>query len=31
MKYFDVNIIKFIEAYPDENSCKLHLKTVREQ
>lgn len=29
--YFDVNIIKSIEAYPDENSCKLHLKVVIER
>ena len=26
-----MNIIKFVEAYPDEKSCKLHFKTVREQ
>jgi len=30
-KYFDVNIIKFIEQFPDENSCKEHLKGIREQ
>lgn len=26
-----MNIIKFVEAYPDESSCKLHFKKVREQ
>lgn len=26
-----MNIIKFIEAYPDEKSCRLQLKVVREQ
>lgn len=30
-KHFDVNIIKFIEQFPDENSCKEHLKRIREQ
>ena len=30
-KTFDVNIIKFIEQFPDENSCKLHLRGIREQ
>lgn len=29
-KTFDVNIIKFIEQFPDENSCKEHLRKVRE-
>jgi len=29
-KINDVNIIKFIEDFPDEDSCKLHFKTVRE-
>lgn len=29
-KIFDVNIIKFIEQFPDENSCKEHLRKVRE-
>jgi len=29
-KTFDVNIIKFIEQFPDENSCKEHLRGVRE-
>lgn len=29
-KNFDVNIIKFIEQFPDENSCKDHLKGIRE-
>jgi hypothetical protein len=31
MKDFDVNIIKFVEAFPDEKSCKDHFKIVREQ
>lgn len=26
-----MNIIKFVEAFPDENSCKLHLKALREK
>jgi hypothetical protein len=30
-KYFDVNIINFIEQFPDENSCKEHFRRVREQ
>jgi hypothetical protein len=30
-KTFDVNIIKFIEQFPDETSCKDHLRSVREQ
>ena len=29
-KNFDVNIIKFIEQFPDERSCKDHLRKVRE-
>ena len=29
-KTFDVNIIKFIEQFTDENSCKEHLRNVRE-
>ena len=29
-KNFDVNIIKFIEQFPDETSCKDHLRKVRE-
>lgn len=29
-KSFDVNLIKFIEQFPDENSCREHLKQVRE-
>jgi len=29
-KNFDVNIINFIEQYPDEQSCKDHFKQVRE-
>ena len=29
-KIFDVNIIKFIEQFPDENSCKEHLRGIRE-
>ena len=29
-KSFDVNLIKFIEQFPDENSCRAHLKQVRE-
>ena len=28
---FDVNIINFVEQFPDELSCKLHFKHVREQ
>jgi ISXO2-like transposase domain/Transposase zinc-ribbon domain len=31
MKIFDVNIIKFIESFPDEKSCKDHFKGVREK
>jgi len=31
MKNFDVNIIKFIEAFPDEKSCKEDFKAVREK
>ena len=31
IKYFDVNIIKFIESYPDEKSCKDNFKEVREK
>lgn len=30
-KTFDVNIIKFIEQFPDETSCKDHLRNLREQ
>ena len=30
-KIFDVNIIKFIEQFPDENSCKEHFRGVREK
>jgi len=30
-KIFDVNIIKFIEQFPDESSCKEHLRKLREQ
>ena len=30
-KYFDVNIIKFIEEFPDEHSCKEHFRRVREE
>lgn len=30
-KYFDVKLIKFIEDFPDEQSCKLHFKEVREK
>jgi hypothetical protein len=30
-KYFDVNIINFVEQFPDENSCKEHFRRVREQ
>lgn len=30
-KYFDVSIIKFIEEFPDEHSCKEHFRRVREQ
>ena len=30
-KTIDVNIIKFIEQFPDETSCKDHLRKVREQ
>jgi len=30
-KFFDVNIIKFIEDFPDEQSCKEHFRKVREQ
>jgi hypothetical protein len=30
-KIFDVNIIKFIEEFPNENSCKEHFRKVREQ
>ena len=26
-----MNIIKFVEVYPDEKSCKLHFKIVRER
>ncbi len=26
-----MNIIKFVEQFPDENSCKVHLKGIREQ
>ncbi|MCG6186649.1 hypothetical protein [Maribellus maritimus] len=26
----DMNIIKFAEDFPDENSCKEHFKGVRE-
>jgi len=29
-KYFDVNIIKFIEEFPDEQSCKEHFRRTRE-
>jgi len=29
-KNFDVNIINFIEQYPDEQSCKDHFRQVRE-
>ena len=27
----DMNIIKFIESFPDENSCREHFRQVREQ
>ena len=27
----DMNIIKFIESFPDENSCREHFKEVREK
>ena len=27
----DMNIIKFIESFPDENSCRQHFRQVREQ
>jgi len=27
----DMNIIKFIESFPDENSCRHHFRQVREQ
>jgi len=30
-KTFDVNIIKFIEQFPDEHSCKEHFRRVREE
>lgn len=30
-KYFDVNIIKFIEEFPDEHSCREHFRRVREE
>ena len=30
-KYFDVNIIKFFEEFPNEDSCKQHFKGVREK
>ena len=30
-KTFDVNIIKFIEQFPDEHSCKDHFRRVREE
>jgi len=29
-KFFDVNIINFIEQYPDEQSCKDHFREIRE-
>lgn len=28
---FDMNIIKFIEDFPDEHSCRVHFKDVREK
>ena len=31
IKIFDVNIIKFIEEFPTEDSCKQHFKVVREK
>jgi len=27
----DMNIIKFIESFPDEDSCRFHFKSVREK
>jgi hypothetical protein len=30
-KYFDVNIIKFFEEFPNEDSCKQHFKGVRDK
>ena len=30
-KTFDVNLIKFIEEFPDERSCKEHFRKVREE
>ena len=27
----DMNIIKFIESFPDENSCREHFRQIREQ
>src|SRR5665647_1742959 len=30
-KQNDMNIIKFIEDYPDENSCKTHFQKIREK
>jgi len=30
-KFFDVKLIKFIEDFPDEKSCKDHYKQIREQ
>lgn len=30
-KQNDMNIIKFIEDYPDENSCKTHFQMIREK
>jgi hypothetical protein len=27
-KINDVNIIKFVEQFPDENSCKEHLRGI---
>jgi len=30
-KIFDMNIIKFIEEFPNENSCKEHFRRIREQ
>ena len=29
-KFFDVNLINFIEQFPDESSCKEHLRRLRE-
>ncbi|MEA5112304.1 MAG: IS1595 family transposase, partial [Lentimicrobium sp.] len=26
-----MNLIKFIEEFPDEHSCRMHFKGIREQ